>query len=144
MDSVEPFDVKDGVEFQSAYLAGYCADKYDVSPEDSIERANRRIRNSTEAAFRATASEYTTLSTEANNIKLSNGKTRYALLPLWILNTTWNGEKYVFAMNGQTGKFVGNLPCDKGLYKKFLFTGTLVGTAVVAAGWFLLHFIGLL
>ncbi len=144
MDSVEPFNVKEGVEFQSAYLAGYCADKYDVSAEDSIERANKRIRNSTEAAFKATASEYTTLTTETNNIRLSNGKTRYALLPLWILNTTWNGEKYVFAMNGQTGKFVGNLPCDKGLYKKYLFSTAGIATVIIAAGWYALKLLGIL
>jgi hypothetical protein len=42
---------------------------------------------------------------------------------VWILNTTWNGQKFVFAMNGQTGKFVGNLPCDKSLmWKNFFMT----------------------
>ena len=31
-------------------------------------------------------------------------------------NVSLNGETYTFAMNGQTGKFVGDLPQDKGLY----------------------------
>jgi hypothetical protein len=47
------------------------------------------------------------------SIQLSDGKTSYALYPVWLLNTTWNGKKYTFAMNGQTGKFVGDLPADK-------------------------------
>ena len=38
------------------------------------------------------------------------GKVQYALLPVWILNTKWEGKDYLFAMNGQTGKLVGNLP----------------------------------
>ena len=33
-----------------------------------------------------------------------------ALLPVWILNTRWEGKDFLFAMNGQTGKLVGNLP----------------------------------
>lgn len=144
MDSLEPFYVNEGVSFQSAYLAGYGADKYDVSAEESIERANKRIKNSTEATFRSTASQYTTLTTEVNNISLHNGKTRYALLPVWILNTTWNNEKYVFAMNGQTGKFVGNLPCDKGLYAKHLFLTWGISAAVLAGGIFLLRLLGIL
>ena len=37
------------------------------------------------------------------------------------MNTTWNGKKYTFAMNGQTGKLVGDLPLDKGAYRKWLF-----------------------
>ncbi|MDE6054205.1 MAG: hypothetical protein K2G55_10675, partial [Lachnospiraceae bacterium] len=43
------------------------------------------------------------------------------LFPVWLLSTTWNGENYLFAMNGQTGKMVGNLPLDKAAYKKWLF-----------------------
>ena len=53
------------------------------------------------------------MTTENSSIQLQNGKAKYALYPVWILNTTWKGEKYFFAMNGQTGKFVGNLPVDK-------------------------------
>ena len=37
----------------------------------------------------------------------------YALLPVWMLNTRWNGMNYMFAMNGQTGRMVGDLPVDK-------------------------------
>ena len=35
---------------------------------------------------------------------------------VWILNTTWKGKKYIFAMNGQTGKIVGDLPADNGAF----------------------------
>ena len=58
--------------------------------------------------------------------------------PVWILNTTWNGEKYRFAMNGQTGKFVGNLPLDKGAYIKWLLGLTASISAAVFAVFYLL------
>ena len=54
MESVEPFHCKDAVEFSGAYLSGFLADKYDVSAEDSIERANERVKNSTIKAFNDT------------------------------------------------------------------------------------------
>ena len=41
---------------------------------------------------------------------MKRGKVHYALLPVWILNTKWEGKDFLFAMNGQTGKLVGNLP----------------------------------
>ena len=119
MESVEPYDFSEAVDFETAYLSGYFADKYDVPESDCILRANQRIKNSTENAFRDTAYGYTTLITENSNVQLSDGKTHYALYPVWILNTTWKGQKYVFAMNGQTGKFVGDLPVDKGAYWKY-------------------------
>lgn len=114
MESIEPFKYDEIVDFKTAYLSGYLADRYDVSAEQSIERANTRIKNSTEKKFLSTVTGYDSVSPENTDIDLENGKAKYALYPVWLLNTTWNGEKYTFAMNGQTGKFVGNLPVDKG------------------------------
>ncbi len=121
MESIEPFDFSQAVDFQTAYLSGYLADKYDVDAEDSIQRANARIRNSSQDAFASTVKGYSSFAPVSTNIQLSNGAAKYALYPVWILNTTWNGKKYTFAMNGQTGKFVGDLPLDKSAYKKWLF-----------------------
>lgn len=59
---------------------------------------------------------YATVSPESSNILLHNGKAKYALYPVWLLNTTWKGQKYTFAMNGQTGKLVGDLPTDMGKF----------------------------
>jgi DNA-directed RNA polymerase subunit RPC12/RpoP len=113
MESIEPYNFEDAVDFQTAYLAGYLADKYDVTAEQSLSRANQRVKYSTEQAFEQTVSGYNTLTPESSSINLSNGKAKYALYPVWILNTTWQGKNYLFAMNGQTGKFVGDLPVDK-------------------------------
>ena len=44
---------------------------------------------------------------------MKRGKVHYALLPVWMLHTKWQGKDYLFAMNGQTGKLVGDLPVDK-------------------------------
>ena len=121
MESIEPFDFSQAVDFQTAYLAGFMADKYDVDAEASVERANERIKKSTEDAFAATVDGYTTVTPVMSSINLENGTSKYALFPVWLLNTTWNGEKYTFAMNGQTGKLVGNLPLDKSAYKRWLF-----------------------
>lgn len=131
MESVEPFDYNEAVDFKTPYLAGYLADKYDVDAEQSIGRANERIKKSTEDSFRNTVHGFTTVTTEASSVQLSNGKTKYALYPVWLLNTSWNNEKYLFAMNGQSGKFVGNLPMDKSLMFKWLFGIWGAASAVV-------------
>ena len=129
MESIEPFGMQDAVPFQTAYLAGYVADKYDVSAEDSIERANRRIRQSTEDAFRQTVTGYETVKLENSSIQLHGGKAKYALFPVWLLSTSWRGDNYIFAMNGQTGKFVGDLPVDKAAARKWMLGLTAAITA---------------
>ena len=130
MESLEPFDFSQAVDFQTAYLAGYLADKYDVDSKESIGRANERIRRSAQAAFDATVKGYTTVTKEAGSIRLQNGKVKYALFPVWLLSTTWNGQNYLFAMNGQNGKMAGDLPLDKAAYRKWLFglTGLIGGS----------------
>ena len=138
MESVEPFDLADAVEFDPAYMAGFMADRYDVDAEQSIQRANERIKKSTADAFASTAQGYSTIIPVSTGIQLANGTARYALYPVWLLNTTWNGKKYTFAMNGQTGKMVGDLPMDKGLYKKWLWGITGIATAVCFALSYLL------
>ena len=136
MESVEPFYFEDAVDFHTAYLAGYLADKYDVDAEAAVPRANERIKSSTADAFAQTVQGYATVTPEATGIHLQNGRAKYALYPVWLLNTTWKGKKYTFAMNGQTGKFVGDLPLDKGAYKKWLFgLSGIVGAAVFALSY---------
>ena len=119
MESIEPFDFSKAVDFQTAYLSGYLADKYDVDEAQSIKRANERNRNSTQAAFAETVKGYVSVTPEDTSIQLQNGKAKYALYPVWVLQTTWRGENYIFAMNGQTGKFVGNLPMDKSAFTRW-------------------------
>lgn len=144
MESIEPFNFSAAVNFQTAYLAGYLADKYDVDAEQSIERANERVKRSTEEVFASTVHGYQTVVTESSNIRLHGGKAKYALYPVWILNTTWQGKKYTFAMNGQTGKFVGDLPVDKSAAAKWaLGLSAVLSAAAYGAVW-LLHLIGML
>ena len=131
MESIEPFDLSAAVDFQTAYLSGYLADKYDVDADESVQRANERIRRSTEEAFAATVQGYATVTPTSTSIRLQNGRARYALLPVWILNTQWNGQKFTFAINGQTGKIVGDLPMDKGMLNKWVYGITGAVTAAV-------------
>ncbi len=139
MESLEPFDLTQAVDFQTAYLAGYLADRYDVTAEQSMERANERIKATTEQSIRNKSCKgYLTLNLEYSSIQYRDSLVKYALLPVWILNTSWNGQNYQFAMNGQTGKFVGNLPVDRKKYWTFagMFTGIFAVIAYLAMTYF--------
>lgn len=116
MESIEPFDYSKLEPFSASYLPGFLADRYDVSVEDSKERADKRCRASMIAAMRGTVHGYTSVFTRSTNVALERGKVHYALLPVWLLSTQWKGQNFLFAINGQTGKKVGDLPVDKGKY----------------------------
>lgn len=138
MESIEPFDLSDGVDFQTAYLSGYLADKYDVDAEASVARANQRIKQSTEDAFASTVRGYASVVPVSSNIQLQNGRARYALYPVWILNTQWNGQRFTFGINGQTGKIAGDLPMDKRAFWAWMLgVSGAVAAAVYALGYLL-------
>lgn len=145
MESLEPYFYREAKPFQTAYLAGYFADKYDVGRNDSIGRAKKRAAQSTKAAFDSTLSEYTSYHCSDSSIDFSNARTNYAMLPVWILNTVWKDKLYTFMMNGQTGLFAGNLPLDK---KKYGITLALVSALMVAVCtlvvWLIMKRLGML
>ena len=138
MDSIEPFDYKKLTEFSEKYLAGYYADKYDVDLDESVPRANERVKNSTEERFKGTVHGYESVTEESSRINVKNGKAEYVMFPVWLLNKKYKDKIYIFAMNGQTGKLVGELPIDKGKARKYLFGITAVIFAVLQIFIFLL------
>ena len=98
---------------------------------------NNRIRNSVEQAFRNTVTGYNYVTTEQSSVNIDNTLTRYALYPVWVFTTRWKDKPYIFAMNGQTGKFVGDLPLDKVLRAK-IFVGA---TALLTLIFTIAHFV---
>lgn len=113
MDSLEPFDYSALKPFSSAYLPGFLADKYDVSVDEAAPRADARCTATAEDAMRATVGIYQTVLKTHSDISVRRGQVQYALLPVWLLPVSWNGKEYLFAMNGQTGKLVGDLPVSE-------------------------------
>ena len=135
MESIEPFNFSEAVDFQTAYLSGYLADKYDVTMENSVGRANERIKSSCEQTLRNTVSGFETVITNSSSVQTSGGVAKYALYPVWIIHTLYKGERLTFAINGQTGKITGNLPVSN-VKLAALFA------AITALGTPLLYFIG--
>ena len=138
MEAVEPYDYNDAVEFDSAYLSGYLADKYDVSHEESIHRANERVKNSTIRAFDRTTAGYVSVLPDQAHVSFSGGKTRYALLPVWMLNIKYQDQMYQYAINGQTGKVVGKYPVDKKKKWKYFWKVAGIAGAICAVIAFLM------
>ncbi len=143
MESIEPFDFSQAVDFQTAYLSGFLADKYDVTAEENNSRVQKRMEDSFSDALKGTVNGFATIKEIDRQCFFKGEKVSYALFPVYILNPSWNGNKYVFAMNGQTGKFVGDLPIDKAKAAGYTVGLTAAFSAAAAAViWILGQFLG--
>lgn len=112
MESIEPFKASENKSFDLPYLSGYSAQKADVSINQCKPRVNARIKNSVEKAFRATVTGYASVTQQQSAVRIQHGAVKQVMMPVWMLNTRFKEKNYTFAMNGQTGRFVGNLPCS--------------------------------
>jgi len=113
LDSIEPFDYSEAKDFNGAYLANFLADKYDQDKDQTISKANKRIKNTISSLLASSVVGYDSVMPESCYINVNNGKASYALMPVYLFSTKYKGKVYQFAMNGQTGKFTGDLPMDK-------------------------------
>jgi len=134
MDSIEPYDYQELKPFSTAYLPGFLADKYDISAEESRGRAEDRCEQSLQTELRKTVVGYDAVNQTGKQIRIQRGKVQYALLPVWMLNTKWQGQDFLFAMNGQTGKLVGDLPVDRA---KYWTTFGILAALFGVLGWLL-------
>ncbi len=141
-ESIEPFDIAEAKEFSDNYLAGYYADKYDISAEESRQKANSRIANSTARLFSSTTGIYETCVPSSSSITINDGRQDYVMYPVWLLNVKYGGKTYTFAMNGQTGKFVGELPIDKGKLARIALSVFLGVSAAATAIQYLMYMVG--
>lgn len=134
MDSIEPFDYDELKPFSTAYMPGYLADKYDVSAREAEKRADDRAAQCVVDTLSDTVTGYQTCTVASRNVRLRRGKVSYAMLPVWMLNTKWNGKNYLFAMNGQTGRLVGDLPVSPGRLAAWFF-GIFVPLCAAMTAW---------
>lgn len=133
MESVGPYDFSEMVDFQTAYLSGYLADRFDQDPDESIGRAEELMKESAKDNFYRTTSDYTEVSAKSTNLSLVSPSVKYVLLPVFVINCKYGDKEYRYAINGQTGKMVGELPISK-QRKNAYFWGVFGGvTAVLAA-----------
>ena len=115
MDSLEPFDMSQVQPFDMRYLAGFTADRFDQKKQDISSRAEQRMQNSAGTVVEARAGR------GYANVRKTGGKlkadltAKYLLFPVYMFDINHGKKSYHFAVNGQTGKVVGELPIDKGV-----------------------------
>lgn len=110
MDSIEPFDYNGLVEFNSSYMSGFLAEKYDIGMDELESRAKKRAIETAKDILYKDIIGYDEKNIRSSVDEVDIKETSYVLLPIWMLNVKYNGKIYTLAMNGQTGKFIGNVP----------------------------------
>ena len=125
---LEPFHTDELVDFDVAYLAGYYADRFDVSKEALTTANVQRCRDYLDDAILDSCPRVNkrTIGTLSNYKKKDVHEdyrveaVEYALFPAYFVNLKYDTGRELVMVNGQTGKVVANLPYEKEqIVKKF-------------------------
>lgn len=132
MESIEPFNMENAVDFDTAYLTGFFADKYDVEANIGEERIRQRVSNTMDNLLSSSFAGYNSVVPSSKQLQVNHSNAKYVLLPVWMLHSKYKDQTYVFAMNGQTGKMTGTLPVDKAK-KRLWFTAVTAGVTLLVS-----------
>jgi DNA-directed RNA polymerase subunit RPC12/RpoP len=113
MECIEPFNYLEKADFKMSFLSGYIAEKYDVEKDAVFPRIKERSVNAATDVMRKSITGYSSVTVTGNTLDIKKNKWEHYLLPVWLLSYKYNDKFYHFAINGQTGKFAGDLPVSK-------------------------------
>jgi DNA-directed RNA polymerase subunit RPC12/RpoP len=109
-ESLEPYNMDEGLAFTPAILSGAQASRADISAEESKKRADERIASSMQNTLRSTVVGYSSVIPTSTKLNIPKGMASPTLFPMWIITTNKDNKTYTFAINGQTGKLTCDVP----------------------------------
>ncbi|MBR2295632.1 MAG: hypothetical protein IJ869_07730 [Clostridiales bacterium] len=143
MEAIEPFDYKEIVPYDDNYLPGFFAKRYDETALEMTDRIQSRIDSyARQMGKYVTVHEYDNVNISSADSYSDHFSQHYALFPVWFLKYQYKGLKYTFAVNGQTGEAVGDIPYSP--WKRGLRIGLEVALWVLVILAILTAFVGLL
>jgi len=109
IQSLEPFNTNDSIDFDNHYLAGHTTEHYKKSVKLCWGVAKDRIY---EMLRRGILARYSYDHIDYLNIYpvYKDTKYKYVILPIWICHFEYNKTKYRFLVNGENGKISGKYP----------------------------------
>jgi len=117
MDAIAPFSLSSMRPFSTAYIAGYLTEVADESAEACRPRAERLAKATFEQDMENDVVEQPGIDgvaeVTAHETKVETARMQECVLPVWLMHCTWEDKNLLFAVNGETGKCVGDLPISK-------------------------------
>lgn len=113
LSRLEPFHLKELVEFEPSFLAGWTALAYDHPLADASLTARQKVVRK----VRSQLNHRVLIGNQKRNLRSSgidwSGITfKHVLYPLWVGHYLYHGKRYNILINGVNGKISGDKPLD--------------------------------
>ena len=127
INAINPFYRESETAFNTTYLSGFQSERHTLPLEKAEQLALQQAQEYACEQLRASA-HCDWVTDENDNSTYRIADVAYTLLPVYILNYHYQGRDYQFAVNGETGVAMGDLPTDT---QKVALFAVLVGLIVL-------------
>lgn len=110
ISKVLPYNFDALTEFRMPYLAGFMTEQRDYASEELAPLVKHQVEGYISNYANSCINGYSSVRINNMNIDYRHEGSAYAYLPLWFISYPYLGKNYIFAMNGQTGKVIGEPP----------------------------------
>jgi len=111
MRKIEPYNTKELEPYKPEYISGYTAERYSLGVAECFETAKRKMYDAlTDDVRNIVLKKYDEVRNIRIDVRYSNVKYKHVLLPVWTAYYDYNGKKYIYIINGQSGIVSGNSP----------------------------------
>ena len=108
---INQFILDELVPYEPSFLAGFQAQSFDISLENSWEESRSEMRESTRRVCinQASSSKFRNFSM---GVDFEGESWRYILLPVYVASYVYDGRLYQALVNGQSGEISGQRPVN--------------------------------
>lgn len=111
MNKIEPFNTKHSEVYKPEYISGFIAERYSRGVKEGFSLAKEKMHNQLVGEVSSIVMRsYDAVMAINVSSTYSNVTYKHALLPIWTASYDFNGKKYRYIINGETGKVSGTSP----------------------------------
>ena len=110
LEGVLPYPSDSMMDFSMPYLSGFVAKKRDIERESLNDEIRKRMHDYATTLLSNTVHGYSTVTPIGTDVNVTTSHWEYTLMPIWMLTYQKGSKRFLYAMNGHTGKIYGKLP----------------------------------
>ena len=128
-DYIFPYNFEEAIAYDENVIEDfYTIVRANIEDEEMANRIKNKVITSSISELNKSV-RHDKMKVDNNALNVSIKEFKFIMLPVWLSMVTYKGKKYVFCVNGSSGKYISRVPLDS---TKTLFVGFLLLVVIFA------------
>ena len=110
-DYIFPYNLEEVVVYDENIIDEYTIVRVNIEDEEMANRIKNKVISSSIAELNKSV-RHDKMMVDNNVLGVNIKSFKYVMLPIWLSMSEYKGKKYVYCMNGSSGKYISRVPLD--------------------------------